>query len=63
MGYIRRTYNWLTRWGILPRPGGLDNQYLAWVMDMEQMSVVDREVHDEWLAHTEEDKVLNGTSQ
>ncbi len=33
--YVDRTASWLQRWGILPEPGGLNNQPLNWVRDME----------------------------
>lgn len=33
--YVYRTCSWLERFGVLPRPGGLDDQDAAWVDDAE----------------------------
>lgn len=62
LNYAKRTYNWLKRWGVLPRPGGLDNQELAWVEDMEQLSKVDDEAYDAWLAFEQQER-NSGTAQ
>lgn len=34
--YIDRTASWLQRFGVLPERGGLNDQPLAWVEDMEK---------------------------
>jgi hypothetical protein len=36
--YILRTYSWLDRWGILPDPGGLNDQDALWIADIELYS-------------------------
>ncbi len=47
-GYMIRSYNWLDRWGILPEPGGLNDQPIAWVEAIETMVGMHREVIDEY---------------
>lgn len=54
-----RTFNWLNRWSVLPRPGGLEDQDKTWVEDMERMASMKDQVQREYNVYKEAERKRN----
>jgi hypothetical protein len=51
VNYVMRTGSWLTRFHVLPEPGGLNSQPLKWVEDMELYYSMKAQVQQEYIEY------------
>lgn len=57
--YVDRTASWLQRFGVLPEAGGLNDQALTWVKDMERRFAMKTHIAKEYYRDKKPDEGLS----